>query len=385
MIFIITTVIFFLLALGQFILFIRRNGSDRECLAILNRALQKSGADTTGAVSLNGAAVLTERALSTAFPAVPENDIPDETAAAMELIRTNALTVKTGFNEILEGAAEVGKMTEEKMRVVQDAAETARDIVTAVEQITGRMDEHAVSFRDTIPKLREFIDNTGRLREQSLKTRNRSEKLVEELTEGDRTIRKTVDSIGSINEAAADVKASLVQISSIAEQTNILAMNAAIQAAHAGAAGKGFAVVASEVRKLASDTGATVDSVRKQIEEMAARIEAGRQLSDRTMAIFSDITGGIRDSDSLIRNIDSGLSGQMGEAESMIPEIESLAGRIREIQESAGRERGKTDRIGKAMEQIASTSERIQTAEQELIRKDYEILEVIDRLIADTE
>lgn len=292
-----------------------------------------------------------------------------------------ARNAKKEFNEILDQAAEVGRITTEKMDLVEDAAETAANVADSVEKITLEMNDNADSFKDAIPILQSFVEKTSQLRQESASTSVRSEKLVHVLSEGDHTIRQTAESIEKINEVAKAVRESLIEISSIADQTNILAMNAAIQAAHAGESGKGFAVVAGEVRKLASDTGATVNSISTQIEDMAARIEMGNSLSGRTVTIFSEITEGIQESDRMINLMDQSLSDQMDDARQMLPAMEGLAVNIQNLKITAAAERGKSERIKEDMNKITRTSELIQQAEQELIKKDYEVLEIIDMLI----
>ncbi len=295
-----------------------------------------------------------------------------------------ALHAKSGFNEILDEAAQVGKMTAFKMEVVEDATESASRIVAGVQKITDEMNAHTESFQMTIPRLQTFINKTSDLQNHSGLMRDRSQSLQETLSEGDLTIHKTVESIEKIQESAKGIQASLGEISSIADQTNILAMNAAIQAAHAGEKGKGFAVVAGEVRKLASDTGIMVVAIRKLIEDMSERILNGRELSDRTEAIFREILQGIRESHEMIGRMDGDLAEQMVQAEQMIPEIESFSSRMMNLKKMAVNEKDQTDRIEQDMEKIARTSEDIHKAEQELIRKDFEILAIIDELINDS-
>ncbi|MBN2656672.1 MAG: hypothetical protein JXR86_06405 [Spirochaetales bacterium] len=298
-----------------------------------------------------------------------------------ETVLNNTIAVKEGFNDILKGAANVGKMTEEKMSLVESAAEASSAIVSAVSTITENMDVQVSSFRETVPHLQKFIEKTGRIRSRSEESLHSSDELVEKLQSGRQAMNETSRAIEKIAESEMLVRQSLDKISSIASQINILAMNAAIQAAHAGDSGKGFAVVASEVRALAEDSARTVEEITSHIEEMDRRVVNGRDLTKRTIGLFSDIGSDVDKSNELISQIDSTLSEQSSEAGEMIPRLRKMLEGISRLKELTAEEKKKTGTIESAMEQIARISEDIQKGENALIAKDYEVLEIIDKII----
>lgn len=296
-------------------------------------------------------------------------------------VLNKTISIREGFNEILEGAAQVGKMTEEKMNLVDEATESSKNIVHAVATITENMGNQVASFSKTIPHLKELINRTSEIRSKSEQSLDSSEKLVGRIHNGRQIMNETSKAIEMIADAGKMVSLSLEKISDIASQINILAMNAAIQAAHAGDAGKGFAVVASEVRKLAEDSGKTVESISREIEEMDRRVIRGKELTGKTISIFAEINEGIRTSNDLISGIDKTLEGQVREAGEMIPRLEAMVIDMKNLKDSTTSERKKTGTIESAMERITHISNDIQQGEKALIRKDYEVLGIIDDII----
>ncbi|MFA6858016.1 MAG: methyl-accepting chemotaxis protein, partial [Treponema sp.] len=99
-------------------------------------------------------------------------------------------------------------------------------------------------------------------------------------------------------------------IASIAEQTNLLAMNAAIEAAHAGEAGKGFSVVSDEIRKLSETSGGQSRTIGEQLKKIKDSIQSVVTASNDSGAVFSSVEQKIKETDSLVKNIQNAMSEQ---------------------------------------------------------------------------
>ena len=116
--------------------------------------------------------------------------------------------------------------------------------------------------------------------------------------------------IDQIREQSETLQVANAAISSIAGQTNLLAMNAAIEAAHAGEAGKGFSVVADEIRKLSETSSAQSKTIGVQLKNIkksiVAVVEASRQSSQAFMTVIEEIQG----TDQLVRQIKAAMEEQ---------------------------------------------------------------------------
>jgi len=110
--------------------------------------------------------------------------------------------------------------------------------------------------------------------------------LVDLTRQGGDRVKKTNKVIGKVAENADAMTALIALINDISDRTNLLAMNASIEAAHAGAAGRGFGVVANEIRKLAFDTGANAQKIGESLKESAIHIRQAQQDSLATQEAF---------------------------------------------------------------------------------------------------
>jgi len=181
-----------------------------------------------------------------------------------------------------------------------------------------------------------------------------AEHLSEAAIDGAAAVDETALSIKEISASSLSMEEFVVTIKNISEKTNLLAMNAAIEAAHAGEHGKGFAVVASEVRKLAMSTNSATNEIKKNIKQVLNKINNAVELVSNTETLFKNILEDITSTNELNQEIYEISRKNVVQGREIITAVNQLRSIAHRIIEASADELFKTNEVVVAMNEINS-------------------------------
>lgn len=257
--------------------------------------------------------------LTKMLPVKTEDEIGILSKSFNGFIRTLAILIKK-IKGAIENSAAIGRTLAASTIQSSTAFEEIRANTENIKNSTVSMDKEVMSSGEKFAEVRDAIERIGELIVTLTSDVNRSStavqgmiasiqgvtqtaesklKVVESLRDLAGQGAEAIDETISINKRVAESANVIIEITEVIEQiaskTNILAMNAAIEAAHAGEFGKGFSVVADEIRKLAEDTSSNSKSISLSLHQMAEHIGESEQSSATTGDVFRDINENIKD------------------------------------------------------------------------------------------
>ncbi|WP_114416357.1 methyl-accepting chemotaxis protein [Marinospirillum perlucidum] len=186
--------------------------------------------------------------------------------------------------ESRETALSVSAAAEELSTVTQQSARTVQQQSQETDQVATAMNEMTATVQEVASNATSAASAASQANHQTQLGQGRLQETMQTLEQLDQSIKTTADTLEELKAGTADIGTIMDVISDIAEQTNLLALNAAIEAARAGEHGRGFAVVADEVRSLAARTQDSTGEIRDMIERLTNEAER----SFKAMAHSSD-------------------------------------------------------------------------------------------------
>ena len=248
-----------------------------------------------------------------------------------------------------------------------------------VNVLNNNSNESAAALEETAAALEEITSNITNNTENVVKMSSYANKLSDSAHEGQDLAQETTTAMDEINNEVNAINDAISVIDQIAFQTNILSLNAAVEAATAGEAGKGFAVVAQEVRNLAARSADAANEIKTLVENATSKANKGKKIADTMIDGYSGLNQNIQNTLELINNVETASKEQQLGIVQINDAITSLDKQTQENASIAAQTRDvaiETDTIAKLVVTNADAKEfngkdkvRAKNKEEQAIRK----------------
>jgi methyl-accepting chemotaxis protein len=194
----------------------------------------------------------------------------------------------------------------------------------SVENLASKANLQAASLEETAAALEEITSITKNNTQNASKMAHLSKDVKESVVLGENLANKTALSMDEINSKVEAINEAIEVIDQIAFQTNILSLNAAVEAATAGEAGKGFAVVAGEVRNLANRSAEAAKEIKSLVENATSKTNEGKKISDDMIEGYNNLNRLIGETITIIQDVSIASNEQLKGIEQINDAVSNL-------------------------------------------------------------
>ena len=287
------------------------------------------------------------------------SQIAEELFSSVKTVEDAANTSKRQVLVINNGIQEQTKIEDETSENLKQLAKFLQDSGTEFDKMTERI-------KTTAEQTQSAIDGMISVNE-GISTASQFSSNLNLLTEeGSKDIHQLMENMELIQKSSKEVLNVASTLDSFAQQTDLLSMNASIEAAHSGAAGKGFAVIAHEIKKLAAQSSSWATKIGDIIKDVISEIGTSVELTQKVMETFDKINSGATQSATTMKIAAESIRYQLESGQVISHESKKMAESASQMKDAVGTQTALSQNVIDNMNSLTEASQKVDSASSDI-------------------
>lgn len=262
-------------------------------------------------------------------------------------------------NEILANIDSVRAQSENQAKSVQDTVSKLDNASGAVDELNGLVEGQAAAVTQSSAAIEEMLGNIASVVASVKKMSDSFAALTTKVNDGMEKLKVVGQKVNQINEQSQTLSQANMIIAQIAAETNLLAMNAAIEAAHAGESGRGFAVVADEIRKLAENSSVQSKTIHTELTAVTTSIGEVVTMSNDSQTTFANIVQKLGSTDVILGEVSNAMAEEENATKQILVAIDDIKQKSIGVKDNSQELSQATGGVVKDMQTVAGISDSI--------------------------
>ena len=247
-----------------------------------------------------------------------------ELSGAQGILEENVISTDDSLNIIAQAAEQVLNKTKDQIESVNNSSMAVKDIADLIEKMEKSVSTQTKSMSQGSAAVEEMVSNISSIGNVTDRMAGQFKTVIKASEEGKLIQNGSKERIKKIVDQSHSLQETNKLIAAIAAQTNLLAMNAAIEAAHAGQMGRGFSVVADEIRKLAENSSKESRKIGIELKEIVATINSIVKDAESSEKAFTEVSIQINETEKLVIEVDNAIHEQKAGADQVLESLKSM-------------------------------------------------------------
>ncbi|MBN2533393.1 MAG: hypothetical protein JXB88_10895 [Spirochaetales bacterium] len=322
------------------------------------------------------------------------NTLMDKLKEILKQIKESSLTVSNSSDSLSQNLIHTSAAVEEmvtsiiaiteninnQMRVVENTSKQLEIMLNGIEKISILIENQVSFVEETSAAMQEMARSIISVNNNTTKANELSSYLLKISREGNISVKNTITAITRIENTSNQVLKIVEILDNLSSRTDLLAINTAIEAAHAGIHGRGFAIIADEIRKLAENSEMQTKEIIRYIKDMYEKVQNGVKMSEQAGLAFININRDIEKTSNLIEEINMAMNEQKNGTNEILSSVDSVVNASIEVKNIAADLKMQSQAISDYMKDLFTVSTQINSATMEQDKGNKEILSLISNV-----